>query len=91
MYVRVSMRSRDGSVFSWDFEEPTDDHQEAVHRPCSSPNCSAPVTKKSLCLAGDAFDIWDEIPSLTFRHYRTNPCLSGCVSDSFNVQYREQD
>jgi hypothetical protein len=31
MYVRVSMRSRDGSVFHWDFEEPTDDHQEAVH------------------------------------------------------------
>ena len=31
MYVRVSMRSRDGSVFYWDFEEPTDDHQEAVH------------------------------------------------------------
>ena len=31
MYVRVSMRSRDGSVFYWDFEEPTDDHQQAVH------------------------------------------------------------
>jgi hypothetical protein len=31
MYVRVSMRSRDGSVFHWDFEEPTDDHQQAVH------------------------------------------------------------
>lgn len=29
--VRVSMRSRNGSPFHWDFAEPTDDHQQAVH------------------------------------------------------------
>jgi len=32
MYIRVSMRSRDGSVFSWDFEKPTDDHQDHLSR-----------------------------------------------------------
>jgi hypothetical protein len=30
MYVRVSLRSRDTSVFHWDFEEPTNDHQQAI-------------------------------------------------------------
>lgn len=29
--VRVSMRSSNGSPFHWDFAEPTDDHQQAVH------------------------------------------------------------
>ena len=29
--VRVSMRSLNGSPFHWDFAEPTDDHQQAVH------------------------------------------------------------
>src|SRR5258707_438034 len=29
--VRVSMRSHNGSPFHWDFTEPTDDQQQAVH------------------------------------------------------------
>jgi transposase-like protein len=52
---------------------------------------SSGVVGLATCFVGDAFDIWDEVPSLTFGHYRTNPCLSGCVSDSFNLQYGEQD
>jgi hypothetical protein len=46
-------------------------------------------TCSSCLLVCEALNISYEVPSLTFGHYGTNPCLSGCVSNSLNLQYRE--